>query len=265
MNIYDMLMTGIPKLKEHEWNKDKLHISDLGTTIDGCPRQLWLRLHGAKERPLHLGELLMFDAGQRIHDRMVEALTLGGCEVVDSEKQTELDGLTGRYDIKIKHDGETIIADFKTVRGAAFSHLTEPKPSHILHVRGYLKAENIEKGMIIYIDREGQNGIRVLNTERNDNLVNEAIKTLKNIQNGDEPPILKPILDVVERKQFKTLYVRQPWNCNYCKYCDVSCKGALPYDLRANEIAGRIKDGEYEPENDKFTKIVEKLLSEVER
>jgi len=261
MNIHEMLEKGIPKLKDHEWDKDKLHISDLGTVIDGCPRQLWLRLHGAKERPLHLGELLMFDAGQRIHDRMVEALKLGGCDVIDSEKETELDGLTGRYDIKIRDGKQIIIGDFKTVRGAAFGHLTEPKPSNVLQVLGYLKAENADKGMLIYIDREGQNGIRTFEIERCDEAIDEAVKTLKNIQNGDEPPILKPILDIVERKQFSTLYVKQPWNCNYCKYCDVSCQGALSYDLRANEIAGRIKDGEYEPENEKYTEIVKELLN----
>jgi CRISPR/Cas system-associated exonuclease Cas4 (RecB family) len=261
MNIYTALENGIPKLKAHDWQSDKLHISDLGVVCDGCPRQLWLRLHGAERRPLRLGELLMFDAGQRIHDRMVKALEQGGMQVVDSEKPTSLEGLTGRYDVKIIDGGKTIIADFKTTRGAAFQYLIEPKSSHIAQVLGYVTAENADGAAIIYIDREGQNGVRVFEIARNDAEVYANIAKLKEIAAGEIPPILSPILKKEERKQFTTIYVKQPWNCDYCRYQDVSCDGALPYKLRGKEIAGRVRDGVYEPENDKYTAIVEGLLN----
>ncbi|MDD5018071.1 MAG: hypothetical protein PHO15_08250 [Eubacteriales bacterium] len=261
MKIYEAIESGIPLLKSHEWEQDRLHISDLGVPCDGCPRQLWLRLHGAKERPLRLGELLMFDAGQRIHDRMVQALELGGLQVIDSEKPVSLDGLTGRYDVKLCDGSRTIIADFKTVRGAAFQYLVEPKPSNIAQVLGYTTAEDADGAAIIYIDREGQNGVRVFEIDRNDEEVYANVAKLKEIASGEMPPILKPILEQVERKQFITIYLKQPWNCDYCRYQDVSCDGALPPDLRGKEIAGRVKDGKYEPENDKYTAIVEGLLN----
>jgi CRISPR/Cas system-associated exonuclease Cas4 (RecB family) len=263
MKIYEAIESGIPKLKSHEWESGKLHMSDLGVPCDGCPRQLWLRLHGAEERPLHLGELLMFDAGQRIHDRMVEALEQGGLQVIDSEKQTSLDGITGRYDVKLRDNDKIIIVDFKTVRGAAFQYLTEPKLSHIAQVLGYTTAEDADGAAIIYIDREGQNGVRVFEIDRNDDEVYANITKLKEIASGDMPPILKPILEQVERKQFTTIYLKQPWNCDYCRYQDVSCDGALPPDLRIKEIAGRVKDGKYEPENDKYTEIVRRLFCEI--
>jgi CRISPR/Cas system-associated exonuclease Cas4 (RecB family) len=260
MNIYEAIERGIPKLKSHEWESDKLHISDLGVPCDGCPRQLWLRLHGAKARPLRLGELLMFDAGQRIHDRMVEILKAGGVDVIDSEQPTQIDGITGRYDVKIRVDGKIIIVDFKTVRGAAFQYLIEPKPSNVAQVLGYATAENADGAALIYIDREGQNGVRVFEIARDDDDVYANIAKLKAIASGDIPPILSPILDQVERKQFTTIYVKQPWNCDYCRYQDEACAGALPPKLREKEIAGRIKNGKYEPENDKYTAIVEGML-----
>jgi hypothetical protein len=261
MNIRVAIEVGIPKLKSHEWESDKLHISDLGVPCGGCPRQLWLRLHGAEARPLRLGELMMFDAGQRIHDRMVEAMKLGGIQVVYSEKPTSLEGLTGRYDVKLRDGGKTIIGDYKTVRGAAFQHLIEPKPSNVAQVQGYTTAEDADGAALIYIDREGQNGVRVFEIARDDESVYANITKLKAIASGDIPPILSPILDRAERKQFTTIYVKQPWNCDYCRYQDVSCAGALPPELREKEIAGRVKDGEYKPENDKYTEIVEALLN----
>ena len=260
MKIYEAIECGIPQLKSNEWDQDKLHISDLGVPCDGCPRQLWLRLRGAEARPHHMGELLMFDAGQRIHDRMVEALELGGIQVVDSEKETGIDGLVGRYDVKLNDSGVIVIVDFKTVRGAAFQYLVEPKPSHVAQVLGYVASENADAGAIVYVDREGQNGVRVFEIERNDGEVYDNIAKLKEIAQGDIPPILPPVLEQIERKQFTTIYVKQPWNCDYCRYQDVSCSGALPAELRAKEIAGRIKGGVYEPENSKYTAIVEAML-----
>lgn len=203
----------------------------------------------------------MFDAGQRIHDRMVEVLRAGGLDVIDSEQPTIIDGITGRYDVKIRVDGEIIIVDFKTVRGKAFQYLIEPKPSHIAQVLGYVTAEDADGAGIIYIDREGQNGVEVFEIARDDESVYANIVKIKAIAAGDIPPLLLPILDRVERKQFTTVYLKQPWNCDYCRYQDVSCAGALPYDLREKEIAGRVRNGKYEPENDKYTEIVEGLLS----
>ncbi|MFA5378460.1 MAG: hypothetical protein WC455_22085, partial [Dehalococcoidia bacterium] len=143
---------------------------------------------------------------------------------------------------------------------AAFQYLIEPKPSHIAQVLGYVTAEDADGAALIYIDREGQNGVRVFEIGRDDEGVYANIAKLKEIAAGSIPPILSPILEKVERKQFTTIYVKQPWNCDYCRYQDVSCIGALPYELRAKEIAGRVKGDTYEPENDKYTAIVEGLL-----
>lgn len=249
--IYEAIKKGLPLLKEHEWETDKLHISDLGID-EGCPRQLWLRLHGAESRPLNIGEMLMFDAGQRIHDRMAEVLKLGGLDVIDTEQKIELDGITGRYDLKLRMENKVVIVDFKTARGKAFDYLIEPKASHVAQVQGYLTAENAYEGMIIYVDREGQNGIRVFNVCRNDEETYKNVKRVKEIAKGDIPPILKPIVEIVERKNFSTVYVKQPWQCDYCKYQDISCPGALPPEIRERQIAGRIKDDEFTPTDEKF-------------
>ncbi len=260
INIHAALEKGIPLLKTTEWQNDRMHISDLGTVIDGCPRQLWLRLRGAEKRPNKLGEEMMFDAGQRLHDRMVAALTLGGLDVVDSERETSFMGLTGRYDIKIRDGKDIVIADFKTTRGAAFKYLVEPKPSHVAQVRGYLAAEDAARGMIIYVDREGQNGVRVFDIERDDAEIVEMVNKLQAIAKGDKPPVLQPVTKVEERKTFSTVYVKMPWNCDYCRYIDISCEGALQKEQRDGGIAGRIKGGVYEAANDALTDIVRGCL-----
>lgn len=260
INICKALEKGIPLLKTTEWKNDRMHISDLGTVIDGCPRQLWLRLQGAEKRPNKLGEEMMFDAGNRIHDRMVAALTLGGLDVVDSERETSFMGMTGRYDVKLRDGKDIVIADFKTVRGAAFGYLNEPKPSHVAQVLGYVAAEDAARGMIIYVDREGQNGVRVFDLDRNDDEVIGMAEKLKEIAKGDKPPILQPVTKIEKRKAFDTVYLKMPWNCDYCRYIDISCDGALPKDMRDGGIAGRIRGGVYEPENEDVTDVVRGCL-----
>ena len=267
---------------DHEWDQSVLHVSDLGAAIDGpdgkCTRQLWLRLRGADRKPHTLGQVLMFDHGNRIHERMGDLLVAGlpgGGEVLHVEKKVDLNGITGRLDtmlvggpmsIPVKRedisvaldaqDGsdERIVVDWKTVRGNAFRYMDGPKPMNVLQLQAYMMAEHAGGGILVYIDREGQNFVQQYNIPRDDKAVRyacgyvEAVKRWAYWSDCHElplssgPSILQPILKRNENKGPDSIKLEMPWQCSYCEYCDVSCPGALEPEYRRTGIIGHIND-----------------------
>lgn len=214
------------------WGDDKLHVSDLAVSIPGddgkCPRQLWLRLHGAEKAKKHPGQHLMFAAGHRLHAAVVEWLREGledGWEItgVECDLTSVLpEGLSGTCDIVLTGpNGERVVVDTKSLRGRAFSFLDSPKPANVLQVQAYCFALDADYGMLLYVDREGQNFAREFRVERDDAAVKEAVDVAKRIEGLLEPP---PVLQPKELKKGK----KNPWQCDYCDYCGVSCPGAVP-------------------------------------
>lgn len=254
------------------WDASKLHVSDLAVALDGekCPRQLWLRVRGAEQRPLSLGQRLMFDHGHRIHQRMTQLLAkglTGGWKLAAVELSvTDLlpDDMDGRLDtLLVGPNGERIVVDYKTVRGRAFQHLTEAKPAHVLQVRSYVRAMDADMGLVVYVDREGQNMVRQFPVTRDDKAVEDAIvKAQAIVAQKEPPPILPPQLEVKENKGPDSVKLKMPWMCDFCQFRDASCPGALPPEERTKEIVGYVKAGAFEPkpEHEKLVPKVTALL-----
>ncbi len=238
--------------KDDTWDNTVLHVSDLSVALgpEGtCPRSLWLRLKGAKKLPPTAGKLLMFDHGHRIHERVVEILEKGLPEkwqITGVEEPVRIEGITGTLDFMV-WDQETdtlVIVDFKTQRGRAFGYLNGPKPSHVLQVQSYMAAEDVDHGLLFYLDREGQNASVQFEVERDDQKVGWAIEEAKRIQAAKEaPPLLSAYLDITENKGPDSVKLKEPWQCSYCDYRHVSCEGALPKDMCDNSgIIGYIDE-----------------------
>ena len=245
--------------QDDTWDDSVIHATDLAVYFTGddgkCPRELWLRLHGAKQRGLHRGELLMFDHGNEIHERTTKLLNAGfealgeQWEVYRVEHPVEYEGVTGRYDVMLRNSfNELVIVDYKTSRGRAFQYMDSPRPSNELQLQFYLLAADADAGLILYIDREGQNYMRAYRVDRDDLRVEEAIECAGMIAGLPEPPeILKPRIKVNENKGLNSINVSQPWQCDWCRFCDIACPGALPPDYRVKGIVGHIDEGRFLP------------------
>ncbi len=260
------------KWQDKDRDNSVLHVTDLATVLpgEGCPRQLWLRLHGRKERELTPGQRLMFWHGNRIHEDLAELLHTGlpsEWEITAIEKDVEADGVIGRLDCLLYNpaSGSYIVVDFKTSRGRAFGYLDDVKPAHKLQVQAYMYALSLtgiepEAGIVFYVDREGQNAMKQFTVQRNDGGVKDAIAETKDIAEGPEPDILEPKLDIRENKGPDSVKLKQPWQCDYCNFLDVSCKGALPYEWRDLGIVAKIDNGQIWP----VDKVPEGAISLVE-
>ena len=282
-NLVDALAQGLRDWQaDSTWDESVLHVTDLAVSIpppDGkCPRQLWLRLQGARKVPPTPGQQLMFLQGFHLQDQAIRLITpyLGyhefrpasGWETVMVEHPVSLPhGITGSADWLLRHkESEAkVVVDLKTLRGNAFRYQDLPKPAHTLQVQSYGMGLDADHGLLLYIDREGQNAAQQFTVERDDEAVMRGIEVACAIAKAEEPPpIMGPTLSIRKNKGPNAVYLKQPWQCSYCEYCDMSCPGALPNDYRDLGIVGYLVDGEFMPKDgcEHVTEIVEPLLRE---
>lgn len=271
--LTDFFSSVLARLDERDaWNPHALHPSDLGAILplredgspEGCPRKVWLRVHGAKANPKSDGTRLMLETGKwkhailqswlaDHHDLLPEGWSVAGIEERVSENEE------GTLDLLMQHqspcpdcppgqfnphcptcDGDRfvidlrVVYDFKTMNGSGFVFLIrdgQAKPAHILQARSYMKSKNADLGVVVYIDREGSQFMwQSPPFGRDDAAVAQAWGGL-HMFCGPEAPEPKPLRPVL-KKGLPTL----PWVCRYhdrtgkaisCEYLDVSCPGAL--------------------------------------
>ena len=226
--------------------KGKLYVSDVryGIPIEddgGCKKQLWAMMRDEPRKVSTPGSDLMLAAGDRLHETIEQWLVdhlKGDWKVTSIEKKVTVDGLAGRLDILLENAGEQIkcVADIKTKRGAAFRYLFNAKVPDKVQVQTYMKGEDADMGLLIYVDREGQNWIKIFPVHRDDNrvhLVTEKIKEIKKkALTGDPVPGVEPILVRKENKGPDSLSVKWPWQAEWCPlqhcYCKARAAKTLP-------------------------------------
>ena len=261
VNLVNALEKGIDKLQPvHEWNNDNIHVSDLAVFLSDsdrkCHRSLWMRLRGYKKKKYLPGKKLMFLQGNRLHEIAAELLKYGLKDWYISATEYNVsdglpDGVTGRTDLILSRGNELMIVDFKTVRGGAFGYLNEPKESHKLQVRTYMYATGADYGAVLYIDREGQNFARQFPIEKDNFMVEAAIKKAKVIaEQKIMPEKMSPKIKTRKNKGPDAVYAELPWQCKYCDYLDVSCKGALPFEFRGNTVKGYLEGDDFKAKED---------------
>ena len=228
--------------EEQRQKNGRIYASELGVALgpelDGCTLGFWLKCKDEPRRDRTPGEILMTQAGELLHDYLSKAIAaaLVGTDwwVVSVETRVHIEAhgeeIGSRLDVKIAHiSGHTIVIDIKTKRGAAFKFLNEPKPGNVLQVQAYIKGEDADEGGLLYVDREGQNFMKYFEVTRADDEVEDAILTLKNIRDNPVPP--NPVslrLNIKENKGPDSLYLKVPWQIDWCDLKQCACAKALP-------------------------------------
>ena len=269
---------GLQLAEDNSRDNSVLHVTDLAVTIgEGCPRQLWLKLKGADKKQLSAGMLLMFWHGKRIHEDLTELIKNGlpaEWEMSGVEVPMWHDEIAGTADCLLvnQNTGDGLVVDYKTMRGRGFYFLNdEPKPAHKLQVQTYIYIlEKMLKfsadgGLVLYVDREGQNAFQQFPVKRDDNAVKEAIIEAKLIRDMPKAPdILNPVAK--QGKATKTkgipITVAMPWMCEYCDYINVSCPGALPYSFRNMGVVGHLDGGEFKPTQELTEAITNAIIDQ---
>lgn len=280
INLTKALADGI-KQDGDEWGEDKMHVSDLGIAPSikqddrKCPRQFWLRYHGAEQEETGPGTQLMFDQGHALEEKAVETLKYG---LPDDVRiiATQMDitpglpySFTGRLDALLWRDGKYMVVDFKTRRGNAFHFNQEIKPSNKYQVGGYIYALNqmfdefeVAHGSILEIDREGSNFAREHHFNWTPNFKDQikgAFMYIKGLTEQEEPPpTLTPEITRNNNKGPDSVKAELPWQCSYCDFRGHSCPGAIPnkFDDHLGKVVGHIREGEFDPKVDGIEEYV---------
>lgn len=289
LSLYGWAMSNL----DHEpdaWNEQRIHLSDYRYWLDpeegGCERQLFHRLRQDEKKDPTLWERLMWDQGFALQIRVSWLIANGlpegwGHHFVEADLTGHLpNGDTGSCDLVLAYasDGETrpekiLGVEFKTQRGRAFRYLDEPKESHRLQseaeayaLTGMYPDADVSHALI-YLDREGQNRPLVFATRTGPDTWAqvEAASTYvhsiaKELDEVDCPPKLDPKISIRENKGPNSIYLEQPWICDYCNFRPSSCPGALPDHLTG---LGIVAKGDHEGGDGFEMKTDEDIESEV--
>lgn len=225
---------------DHEsWDKSmKLWASDFGTVLgpdDGghCKLQFWLSCRNAPRKKNTPGELLMFKAGKLMEqwagDTLKKWLPMHGWEVIGEEVRARTENLSGRMDFLLRHvaTGKKRVLEVKTKRGAAFGHLKTAAVNNVMQCQFYIKAEDADDGVVLYLDREGQNFARAFKVERDDKTIQWAEEELVRIRDGEKPAPMAAKLTRTENKGPDSVYLELPWQVAWCKLKTCECKAAI--------------------------------------
>ena len=197
---------------EKQKDRDPLHF--YASSVAKCPRQAFFDFKKAPKKALNASILLLFELGNRVHQMIVDAMVSAkDIEVIAAEINIPPQEIvSGRVDAIIKIKDELIILDIKSINGRAFGYLKEAKEDHILQIQLYLYYYKIQKGMLLYVDKDTLK-MKEYIVEYDAIVVKNLLKDLevlrKQIDNNEVPDRLS---------NYPTF-----WKCKYCAYSKI-CK-----------------------------------------
>lgn len=227
----------------------RLRPSSLGIALDSpdsqCALSWWGQMQGLEVREVAPGEAMMFDHGHRLHERMADLLTellpQYGWFVVAVEQKVRCYSYPGTLDLLIEHarTGYRLVVDFKTKRANAFKYLDKAKEDNVVQVEFYIEAAKADGGMLLYIDREGQNFVKTFyvppNPARVEDLIAKAEAFLDPKQYPEGPPALGLKIERRINKGPDSVYLKRPWQMDWCKLQDCLCAQLCPNAKRVPE------------------------------
>ena len=249
------------------------------SSLDSCVRQVVMKYFKFPKKDLTIAELLMFEIANFCHRLMADWARQSDKFSMIGEEYDLSKGLpenvSGRCDIVIKHnDTDTVIlADTKTAMPAAFKKYSQylVKRSHELQGNIYkygLKnlGTLIDLVIFTYFDRGGTNApVYAVMPNTLDEIIEDTIdvyrEAVKEYEVNKKLPDKEPL--IFETKG-NDVCVKKSWQCDYCKFCDVSCNGYPDFDRKKTTKIGKVV-GEQLEVNDKFINIHDELLKQYEK
>lgn len=198
--------------KQKDKEQTSFYISEAGK----CSRQIFFKFKNAPRKEMEANILRLFDHGDHMHKLIMKPLlSTRDIHVVASEVDIPPQQIVrGRSDAVLS-DGKTLyVLDIKSMNSMVFRTLEEPKEENINQVQLYLHFFNIQKGILLYVNK--------------DNL------SLKEFEVNYEPTRAKYLLDSLTK--LKTQIDKgivpsripsypEDWQCRYCQFKEICVSG----------------------------------------
>ena len=221
--------------KNEGYYEENIHVSSLYD----CKRKVVMSYYKFPKNDQDLAELLLFEIANFVHDlvakwaRRSKVFKLIGAEKVLTDFLPDM--IAGKCDLLMKHKktGKIILTDTKTAHPKNFEIFKQYlfKTSHKYQINTYRlgakkKGINVDDMIMTYFDRGGSHNPLFYSVDKipDEKLMAriDAYKAAVNkyAEDGTLPP-LHPLQMSVDK--YGNVNAKRPWNCDYCKFCDISC------------------------------------------
>jgi len=185
-----------------------LHASSIGK----CSRELYYEATNKKAKEIEPRVRRIFEMGDSVHQRFMRTLfRIPDIRVIAGElPMPDNELIKGTCDAIVAVDNDNYILDFKSINSSGFEYLDDAKPDHKLQVLVYMYYFKINKGVIIYENKDTQ-ALKefIIVAEENQDLMKQALNKIKYIDECIRNKIVpgKPVFGEDEK-----------WRCLYCNY-----------------------------------------------
>ncbi len=196
--------------KREEKDQHSFYVTDAGR----CPRAIFFSMKGFPRKEKEPKLLRILDRGEMIHQGLMRSLFESpDIRVVAAEISIPPNSIVkGRADAIVSVENKLYVVEIKSIASPKYSNPEIPKKAHRYQIQLYLHFFEIEKGILIYENKNTQELMEF--EEKYDKKLCEKIledfKTLKyHIENDILPPKPKDL---------------EPWQCEYCDFKEVCQK-----------------------------------------
>lgn len=213
--------------KERE-KKEKERIRFWISEIGKCPRSIFFKFKQAPTAEIAAERLRVFDHGDYLHRMILKPLfSLGlvrSSEVPIPPKEI----VAGKADAIVTIEGEPFVLDIKSISGRLnLEKLKEPYPEHYWQVQLYLHFFNIEKGILLYVNKDTQE-IKEFIFGYKEKIAKECLNWFEKLKEKIESNIIPPTLpDYPENWQCQK---EGKIFCPYFEICKAAGKGEINWE-----------------------------------
>lgn len=216
--------------------RSTLRLSQIGK----CLRQQYYSIMGYEAEPLNPRAKMTFLFGDIIEAVIVALAKASGVELVDQQREVNIDGVKGHIDGIVKDDGNLYLFECKSMSDASFKQLLNKGLTddfgYLTQCNVYMHALGLNKAFLVAVNKNTGH-IAEVEIEKDENIIKDVennIKILRYCLKHNKLPERKytPVDEIRYRK--KTGRKILPFNCAYCGY-KLHCWDNLIQDFNNNK------------------------------
>jgi len=119
-----------------------------------------------------------------------------------------------------------------------------------------MKGTGATKGILVYVDREGQNFMRPFAVDRDDDDLVAEVRRMQAMRDGPMPDCIKATVKRNVNKKADSFALTTPWQMNWCNDLECPCKKAVPSFPDGKVIAKEGADGGIIPTDEQYATLI---------
>ncbi len=188
----------------------KFYITDAGK----CQRAVFFKFKKAPKEKMEARVLRLFEHGDYIHRLILNTLFSSGVVRASEVNIPSQKIISGRADAIFSWENELYVLDIKSINSFIFKGLIQPKRENVNQLQLYLHFFNIQKGVLLYVNKDTQELKEFIVIYERD-LAESLLKELEGLKNKIDSNVVPARLsDFPENKE-----------CQFCQFREICGSG----------------------------------------